>query len=308
MPDSTLLSAALAEFPDESRAKINAALADRAVIPHDTVSFLMDESELSIDRLMLRLLPVAAAFAVVPISNYRVGVVAQVTTAHTTTLYLGANCEFEGGALPFSVHGEQSAIVNAWVNGERSVNCLAISAAPCGYCRQFLNELGSANQLELLLANAPKRRLLSEFLPQAFGPGDLGVSAGLLSTPDQPLELESPSGDPLLSAALAAAQRSYAPYSHNAAGVALMTEDGHVFAAPYAENAAYNPSLSPLCAAKAALEMNRPVDASRAIRRALLVEARARASQRSFAESILSTFAPDIELEYHHAQLPEPEA
>ncbi|MCA9640614.1 MAG: cytidine deaminase [Polyangiaceae bacterium] len=308
MPDLSLLSAALDAFPVDSRAKINAALADRAVIPHDTVRFLMDESELTVDHVMLRLLPVAAAFAVVPISNYRVGVVAEVTTAHGTTLYLGANCEFDGGALPFSVHGEQSAIVNAWVNGERGVNSLAISAAPCGYCRQFLNELGCAKQLDLLLANSPKRRLFSDFLPQAFGPSDLGVSAGLLSTPDQPLELEVPSDDPLVRAALAAAQRSYAPYSHDAAGVALMTKDDHVVAAPYAENAAYNPSMSPMCAARTALEMNRPVDASRAIRRAVLVESEARASQRRFAESILATFAPDVELECFRAINPEAEA
>ncbi len=301
MPDLSLLSAALGDFPATSRAKINEALADRAVIPHDTVSLLMEESELSLDRLMLRLLPVAAAFAIVPISNYRVGVVAEVTSARGTTLYLGANCEFVGGALAFSVHGEQSALVNAWVNGERHITCLAISAAPCGHCRQFLNELGCARSLELLLATAPKRRPLADFLPQAFGPGDLGVSAGLMSTGDQDLELEGGADEPLIAAALAAAQRSYAPYSHDYSGVALMTEDGHIVAAPYAENAAYNPSLSPMCAAKTALELNRPVEASKGVRRAVLVEAPARASQRRFAEVVLESMAPDVSLEYFAA-------
>src|SRR5690606_18544074 len=140
-----------------------------------------------------------------------------------------------------------SAIVNAWVNGERHVDCLAISAAPCGYCRQFLYELGCAKGLTLLLASAPTRRLLTDFLPQAFGPTDLGISAGLLSGGVHPLELKERSDDPLVLAALAAAERAYAPYSRGPAGVALMTDDGHIVAAPYAENAAYNPSLSPTC-------------------------------------------------------------
>lgn len=304
MPDLSLVSAALESFPPNSRAKINAALAHRAVLPHDTVSLLMDESELSLDRLMLRLLPVAAAFAVVPISNYRVGVVAASTSDRGTTLYLGANIEFAGGALPFSVHGEQSAIVNAWVNGERHVNCLAISAAPCGYCRQFLNELGCAKQLTLLLTNAPARRLLSDFLPQAFGPSDLGVSAGLLSSADHSLELKERSEDPLVLAALAAAERAYAPYSHGPAGVALMTDDGNIVAAPYAENAAYNPSLSPMCAARSALEMNRPFEATRSVRRAALVEIQARSSQRRVSEAVLETFAPEVNLEYFEALTP----
>ncbi|MCA9629636.1 MAG: cytidine deaminase [Myxococcales bacterium] len=301
MPDSSLIGAALDAFPESSRAKINAALADRAVIPHDTVSLLMEESELSLDRLMLRLLPLAAAFAVVPISNYRVGVVAEVTSARGSTLYLGANCEFADGSLAFSVHGEQAAIVNAWVNGETQVNALAISAPPCGHCRQFLNELGCAKRLELLLANAPKRRLMTDYLPQAFGPSDLGISAGLLSTADQRLDLEDPSDDSVVNAALAAARRSYSPYSHDAAGVALMTEDGHVVAAPYAENAAYNPSLSPICAARSALELNRPLDASREIRRAVLVETPTRASQRRFAEAALESWQPNLSLEYFRA-------
>ncbi|MCB0097347.1 MAG: hypothetical protein KDE46_16565, partial [Caldilineaceae bacterium] len=42
------------------------------------------------------------------------------------------------------------------------------------------------------------------------------------------------------------ANRSYAPYSANYAGAAVQTIDGAIFAAPYAENAAFNPSLSPL--------------------------------------------------------------
>jgi cytidine deaminase len=52
--------------------------------------------------------------------------------------------------------------------------------------------------------------------------------------------------DELAGAALDAANISYAPYSKSFAGVAVRTSDGTVAAGAYAENAAFNPSMSPL--------------------------------------------------------------
>jgi cytidine deaminase len=49
---------------------------------------------------------------------------------------------------------------------------------------------------------------------------------------------------------------SYAPYSRSFAGVALRTNAGAVVSGPYAENAAFNPSLSPLEAALSQLNMS----------------------------------------------------
>ena len=46
-----------------------------------------------------------------------------------------------------------------------------------------------------------------------------------------------------------AAASAYAPYSHSYAGVALRTSDGGIYSGSVAENAAYNPSMSPLEAA-----------------------------------------------------------
>jgi cytidine deaminase len=54
------------------------------------------------------------------------------------------------------------------------------------------------------------------------------------------------SDDPSTLAALAAARRSYAPYSKSYAGVAVRTSDGTIATGAYAENAAFNPSMSPL--------------------------------------------------------------
>ena len=46
--------------------------------------------------------------------------------------------------------------------------------------------------------------------------------------------------------ALKQAKLSYAPYSGCPAGLAIVTEDGHVYGGAYLESAAYNPSLPPL--------------------------------------------------------------
>jgi cytidine deaminase len=194
----------------------------------------------SVPDLMTSLLPAAAGFARPPVSNFRVGVVVRGTT--TGNLYLGANMEFAGEALSLTVHAEQSAVTNAWVSGEEGIDLLAVTAAPCGYCRQFLNELSTADRLHLAIDG--QAHPLSFFLPQAFGPRDLGVDAGLMSRTAHGLVIEET--DDLARAALDAANMSYAPYSKSYAGVALRTTDGTIVTGPYAENAAFNPSMSPL--------------------------------------------------------------
>lgn len=48
---------------------------------------------------------------------------------------------------------------------------------------------------------------------------------------------------------------SYAPYSKSYAGVALRVRNGAIVTGAYAENAAFNPSLSPLQAALSQLNL-----------------------------------------------------
>jgi cytidine deaminase len=194
------------------------------------------------------LLPQAAAFARPPISNFKVGAVARATSGK---LYFGANVEFAGEALSFTVHAEQAAIVNAWMGGETGVDIVATSAAPCGYCRQFLNELVTARDLMIVMPG--EARALSLLLPSSFGPRDLGVDGGLLQREDHSLAIDD--GDELARAALRAANMSYAPYSKEYAGVALRTTNGAIILGAYAENAAFNPSLSPLEAALSQLNL-----------------------------------------------------
>jgi len=209
-------------------------------------------SELGVDvpRLMTTLLPEAAKLAKPPVSNFRVGCVSRGLSG---ALYFGTNLEFAGEALSFTVHAEQSSVTNAWMNGEEGIDLIAVNAAPCGYCRQFLNELITADRL--IVAMPKETRSLSELLPSAFGPRDLGIDGGLMQSAHHGLVIDE--DDALAGEALRAANMSYAPYSKSYAGVALRTKGGSIFAGAYAENAAFNPSMSPLQVALSRLNLAR---------------------------------------------------
>lgn len=95
---------------------------------------------------MLALIGIAAEWARPGISGFKVGAVGQGASG---ALYLGANLEFEGAALGQTVHAEQAVVANAAAHGEAGLVRLAVSAPPCGHCRQFLFELASAGRLEI---------------------------------------------------------------------------------------------------------------------------------------------------------------
>jgi cytidine deaminase len=209
------------------------------------------------------------------------------------SLYFGANMEYVGTALSFSVHAEQSAVTNAWLHGEEGLQAIAASHAPCGYCRQFLHELTTASTLAVLVTGQPPT-LLGDLLPAAFGPEDLGVAAALMAPQDHGLTIDPEPTDRLVLTALAAANASYAPYSGGFAGVALETATGEVYAGRYAENAAYNPSMSPLESALAMRGLGG--DADDALTRAVLVEASSAASQVGATREVLRVVS-SVELE-----------
>jgi cytidine deaminase len=236
-----------------------------------------------VDDLLLLLVPFAQCYAIPPVSDYPVGVVAQGTTGN---VYFGANVEHEGASLGLTVHAEQAATTNAWLNGEQGLTKIAISAAPCGHCRQFLYEITTAATLEVLVTGkAP--RLLIDLIPQAFGPVDLGVTATLMSPEDHGLKLDPPPTDPVVSAALAAANASYAPYTSGFAGVALTTASGATYTGRYAENAAFNPSMSPLTSALTMRSLGG--DGADAITKAVLVQALSPADHAHVTAEVLAT-------------------
>lgn len=251
---------------------------------------------LSANETALALISLARVYAAAPISNFHVGAVA---VGRSGAMYFGCNMEFPGQALSFSVHAEQAATINAWMHEETGLRAIAITAPPCGYCRQFLNELSTADDLEILLRNAPPMPLRT-LLPEAFGPTDLDMELRLMDEALQPLRLATPTDDKVVLAALAAASTSYAPYSGNHAGVAIESATGVIVSGRYAENAAYNPSMSPLAAALV-LSNFANQDLGR-IKRAVLVQTNPdSASQKDASKAVLSVLAGNLELEEYAA-------
>lgn len=256
----------LAAMPAPLRSALGPLLAADhfpAMFSAATVAQLKQCSGLDDNALAFALLPLAAACAHTAISHFNVGAVARGVSGN---LYLGANMEFPGTTMQQTIHAEQSAITHAWMRGERQLTDITVNYTPCGHCRQFMNELNSGTGLAIHL---PGRQpdTLGHYLPDAFGPRDLEITTLLLDEVDHGLRGE---GDALAQAAIAAANRSHAPYSDSPSGVALEMKDGTRVTGSYAENAAYNPSLPPLQAALnlAWLTGYQPRD----IRRAVLAE------------------------------------
>ncbi|YCI30564.1 cytidine deaminase [Erwinia sp. PK3-005] len=229
----------------------------------DQVNDLCQQSGMDADVLALALLPLAAACAVTPLSRFDVGAVARGISGHW---YFGANMEFSGATMQQTVHAEQSAVTHAWLRGERGLQTITVNYTPCGHCRQFMNELNSGTALRISLPDRPVATL-ADYLPDSFGPRDLHISTLVMDEVDHGFAL---SGDTLTQAAIAAANRSHAPYSQAHSGVALESASGAIYHGGYIENAAFNPSLPPLQAALILLNMHG--ESCQQITRAVLAE------------------------------------
>jgi cytidine deaminase len=268
------------------------------VVPAAEVQQFLQSSGMTIEQLMLALVGEAELLARPPISKFFVGAVSQGSSG---SLYFGANYEFVGQALSFTVHGEQAATVNAISHGETGMTRLAVSAAPCGYCRQFLYELTTASTLQILLPNT-NPTLLTALIPDAFGPGDLGVTAGLMSPQSHGMSLAA--DDPVVQAALKAANASYAPYTFNYAGVALKTSDGAIVTGSVAENAAFNPSMSPLEAAVVNLVIGGGKSYTDIVDAVLVEAAGSKASQAAATRAVLAAIT-SVKLRVYEAHTPQ---
>lgn len=252
---------------------------------------LLAISGLEDSELRLALLPFAAAYAYVPLSNFYVGAIVRGLSGR---LYFGANMEFSGAQLGQTVHAEQCAISHAWMKGEQGITDVTVNFSPCGHCRQFMNELTTAKSLTIQLPERDEKSL-DEYLPDSFGPSDLGIESGLMASADHG-KMTSES-DQLILAALTALNRSYAPYTKNLSGVALRVESGKTFIGSYAENAAFNPSLPPLQVALTQLMMSG--ESFDQITSAALVEmAEGNISHLADTQSTLEVINPDIPVSY----------
>jgi cytidine deaminase len=289
------LGSLLPKFSEKARKTLRRLLDEPGFsghIPVSEVKSLADSEGKSVDALMLELLPLARTYSRPPISNYLVGAVVRGTSGN---LYLGANIEFPGHSLGLSVHAEQAALSNAYMHSDGGILSIAVTAPPCGHCRQFMNELSPERDIQILLEGRSAVGL-SSLLPMAFGPKNLGFKDGAF--PVQEVELSLPKGvtDELIAAALEAARKSYSPYAKAPSGVAIGTRMSRIYKGSYIENAAFNPSLSPFQTALAALIV--AGESYSAISRVVLAEVEGVAiSQKSVAEAVLAGVAPAVKLQ-----------
>ncbi|KAI4376539.1 hypothetical protein MLD38_014289 [Melastoma candidum] len=250
------------------------------VIPEAQAESLAARSGLTVSRWLPSLVPSAKTLARPPISRYHV---CAVGLGPSGRVFVGVNLEFPGLPLHHSVHAEQFLLTNMSLHSEPHLTHLAVSAAPCGHCRQFLQELRHSSDVQLLVSPEPDLdssadgvgnvghgpdvdfKPLPVYLPHQFGPHDL-LSKNvpfLLEPHDNGLYLLVEQADnssrsngninpvdyPLVQAALEAANASHSPYSNCPSGVALADRHGRFYKGSYAESAAFNPSMSPMQAA-----------------------------------------------------------
>jgi cytidine deaminase len=262
-------------------------------IPAEDAATLASNEHLGPEQLMLALIPLAQSYSQAPISNFHVGVVMRGVSG---ALYTGANIEIPGQCLGFAVHAEQAALASAYMHEESGVTAVAVGGAPCGHCRQFIEEMSPDGEILIVTPKNPPRKL-SSILPEPFSPAALGMTHGAFPIPYTNLSSGGFSGDPLVFEALNAARRSYAPYSNSPSGVALRTSSRRIYRGSYIENVAFNPSLSPLQVALAGLIASGENYSS--ISGAALVEAQgASISQRAVTETVLGAIAPSANLLY----------
>jgi len=235
---------------------------------------------------MLELLPRAQFFARPALTKFRVGAVVRGASG---AIYMGANIEFAGASLSQTVHAEQAALANAFMHDESGIEAIAVSAPPCGHCRQFLYEFAEGRDIEILFTDQPALAL-SALLPRPFGPAELNVTQGPLSR----TRIATENVESVAQAARYAAANSYAPYTNSPSGVAIRSRRGSVYRGSYIENAAFNPSLPPLQTALVGMAMANEDFSD--IAEVVLAEASNNSiSQLSATKSLLAVIAPRAE-------------
>ncbi|KAK2645404.1 hypothetical protein Ddye_020599 [Dipteronia dyeriana] len=284
----------------------------RFVIEAAEAKSMAQKAGLTLHQLLPTLVKSAQTLARTPISKFHVGAVGLGSSGR---IFIGVNMEFPGVALNQSIHAEQFLITNLVLNAEPQLRYFAVSAAPCGHCRQFLQEIRNASHIKLSITETdcdcePKYQHLSHFLPDRFGPD-------ALLDKDVPLLLENHQNglkfngyqqnitcngngqvsEKLKLAALDAANKSHAPYSKCPSGVALMDCEGKFYQGPYMESAAYNPSLGPVQAALVAYVAGGGGGGYERIVAAVLVEMEGVVvRQQHTVKSLLEEISPKCEL------------
>lgn len=233
--------------------QLASVLTGRSFVCARVAQQLTQQYSLSVDDLTCALLKLAQTRAVTPMSGFAVGAVLVARNeSGDSDFYLGANFEVAGTDLAQAVHAEQAAVHNAHVHGAGQATVLAVTAMPCGHCRQFLQELAHGDDLLVRVRKARvspasdasdtwEEHRLPDLLPFPFGPEELGRSSTLLeqARPAQCCKRDST----LEQCAEEAARVSYVPYSQAPHGMAVHFVDQEQLAASKIESVAFNPTL-----------------------------------------------------------------
>ena len=110
-----------------------------------------------------------AAYA--PYSHFRVGAA---VLAESGKVYGGANVE--NASYGATICAERCAVAAAVNAGERKLAAIAVTATPCGMCRQVLREFCDPKTFKVIVAKSAedyKVFTLQELLPESFGPEHL---------------------------------------------------------------------------------------------------------------------------------------
>lgn len=118
----------------------------------------------------------ASKSAYAPYSSFPVG--AAILT-RSGKIFVG--CNVENASYGLCNCAERTALFTAVAAGEHDVSAVAVytptptATAPCGACRQVINEFGP-EALVISICDTEDRReaKLSQLLPGSFGPHDLG--------------------------------------------------------------------------------------------------------------------------------------
>jgi cytidine deaminase len=118
----------------------------------------------------------AAGRAYAPYSKFSVGAA---VLARSGQIFAG--CNVENASYGLTICAERNAIFQMVTAGQTAFDRVVVytptatPTAPCGACRQVLNEFNPAAEV-LCVCDGPDviRMRLSELLPAAFGPANLG--------------------------------------------------------------------------------------------------------------------------------------
>ena len=130
----------------------------------------------SILDIMIAAAKAASARAYCPYSKFRVG--SAVLTGDDEVF---SGCNVENASYGLTICAERNAIFQAVAQGKTTIIAVvvytptAIPSAPCGACRQVINEFGPDAEI-VCVCDGPEvlRTTLAHLLPDAFGPRNLG--------------------------------------------------------------------------------------------------------------------------------------